>query len=85
MWEIWGHQTRKTVKCYKQSLMGHSSRILKDSNAGSYADYGDPAQEVSEGNKISNWVRHRPCDSLVKSAFAFILRTCLKLSLNVMD
>jgi hypothetical protein len=46
MLELW---TRKLVECYKQNLIGHSSRSVENSSVGSYADYGGLAQVVSMG------------------------------------
>lgn len=52
-------------------LNGCYSRCLEDSSAESNVDYGGPAQEVSEGNNISNWARDHSCDTLAKSVTEF--------------
>ena len=54
--------------------MGHSSRILDDSNV----DYAGPAQEASEGNN-SNLFKDHSCGILAKNVAPFCLKSfCLK-------
>lgn len=55
----------------KQSLMGHTSRSLEGSSMETSMDCGSPAQEVSEGSKISNWTRYHECDILAKNVDSF--------------
>lgn len=62
--ELW---TRKAIECCKQNLNGYSSRSLKDSNKEGMAGCGGPAQEVSEGNSINNWITVRSCDISAKN------------------
>jgi hypothetical protein len=54
--------------------MGYPSGRLEDSSAESYVDYGGPAQEVSEGNNISNRDENHSCDILTKSCFCLCLK-----------
>lgn len=45
------------VECCMQSLVGHDSKSQDNSSTDGNADGGGPAQEDSEGNKVSirNW------------------------------
>lgn len=45
------------LKSESKSYLGYLSRSLEDSGAESHGNYGDPAQEISEGTKSSNWTR----------------------------
>lgn len=73
IWRTLGFWTRKAVECDNLGLKGHPSRILEDSLCGSSVGCGDPGQEVSEGNRISNSYIERPfllcfaqkCDSFL--------------------
>ena len=56
--------------------MGHLSRSLENNSSGSNMDYGDPVQEASEGNNISNRTRNHFCDILAKNVAT--LCPCLK-------
>ena len=49
------------VRCFKQGLMGHTSRIMEN-NAEGNLSCGGPVQEVSEGKNISKWPRDHSCD-----------------------
>lgn len=60
------------IECFKQRLMGHPCSRLKDRSAESYVNYCSPAQEVSEGNNISNSTRD-PYNILAKNVAAFFL------------
>lgn len=68
-----------------QSLIGHPSRRLEDDSAESYVDCGGLAQEVSEGNNISNWARAGPWDDLAKSAFCPRSKNLPEAKLKVMN
>lgn len=60
------------VECCKQSLVGHPSKSLEDSNAESNVDYGGLAQYVSEGNSINNWATDLSRYSLAKNMAALL-------------
>ena len=49
---------------------------MEDRNAVSYSYHRGPAQEVSEGNNVSNWDRDLACDILAKNAT--VSSSCLK-------
>jgi hypothetical protein len=51
--------------------MEHSSRSLEDSSTENNVNSGGLAQEVSEGNFISNVVKDHSCDILAKNVTAF--------------
>ena len=44
---------KKTVECFKQCLMGHSSRNREDSSAEGDLNCGGLAQEVSEEKDVN--------------------------------
>lgn len=48
-----GPKKKKSLKYYKQNLIGHSDWSLEDMNAKRNVDYGCPAHEASEGSKDS--------------------------------
>jgi hypothetical protein len=54
---IWGTLGRKAVECFKHGLIGHASRIMKDSRAESYLNFEGLAQAVSQKKNISMWAR----------------------------
>lgn len=70
---------RKAVECCKQTLVAYPRRSLEGSRAESHADYGGPAQELSEGNNICNWATEH---SLAKTWLPYVLipRACPRLS-----
>ena len=51
--------------------MEHSSRSLEDSSTENNVNSGGLAQEVSEGNFISNVVKDHSCDILAKNVADF--------------
>lgn len=48
-----GPKKKKSLKYYKQNLIGHSDWSLEDMNAKRNVNYGCPAREASEGSKDS--------------------------------
>lgn len=67
LWELW---TRKAVECYKQNVTDISSSSLEGINEESNAEWGNPAQEVSEDASISNRARGHSCDIFSKNLAA---------------
>lgn len=57
--KIMGIWSRKSVKCCKQDLTDHTSRILEDNTAENCMDYESPAQEVSERNNTRKQAGNR--------------------------
>lgn len=88
MWKTLGLWVRNVTEHVKSKLVGHPNRSLEDSRAESYVVCGGPVSEVSEGNNVSNCARDQSYDILVKKTWLLsdrVLRTCLRLSLKVMD
>ena len=69
--EVLGFGAGKMVELCKQNFIGHYHRSLEDSHTKSNVVYGGPAQEVSEGNSISNGTRNH-CDVLTKKCGWFM-------------
>lgn len=82
MWKILGLWVRNVTEHGKSKLVGHPNRSWEDSRAESHVLYGGPVSEVSEGNNISNCSRDQFKTWLLSDC---VLRTCLRLSLKVMD
>ena len=81
MWTL-GFWIRKVIKCFKQALMGHTSRNIEDSGAEVDLNCVGLAQEVSEENNFSMWPRlfffwQRMC---LLSALVSSPKICLKLN-----
>lgn len=78
MWKILGLWVRNVTEHGKSKLVGHPNRSWEDSRAESLVVCGGPVSEVSEGNcsrdRFKTWLLS-DC----------VLRTCLRLSLKVMD
>ena len=79
---IWGTLGRKAVECFKHGLIGHTSRIMKDSDAESYLNCEGLDQAVSPEKNISMWARDGYFNILAKNVASFCTfqKNCLRLN-----